>query len=390
MTHSYDVRGTFEVRDGQASGWCWSQQRPGEALRVEVLSDGQVVARGVAARLVLELVRPKVTDGYHGYLFILPKGLPQTAILEAREEYTGKIFGRHMPKTVSDIMVWQRRVAQLGGAVAELHDMLGQSGLGEARWSAAWGASGALLARPHAKGSLVGLTAGLALRPVAEPVWTVIIDLPRVAPDAAEAGVRREVIQLAPLLSMAQAELVVVDDGRAACFLAGVAGLRYAGVPPGASDAERLNVGLGLARGVHVAIFAPVRVRMASPKPAPDTLRGRATLLGKPTADTVVVGGGAAAAIEGAGMDELRPLIERAKTETGLLLMAPRAVCERVGDLNPAMDDGADLALLDFALRARKAGITVRVLEDTLLVRTSEVDPVAPRRAFVDANRRAK
>jgi hypothetical protein len=157
-------------------------------------------------------------------------------------------------------------------------------------------------------------------------------------------------------------------------------------VPPQAGDVERLTVALGMARGVHVAIFAPVRA-VASSGPAPDTRRGRAALLAEPPANRVVVGGGAAAAIRGAGLDEMAPLVERAKTETGLLLMAPRAVFETAGSLDPAMDDGADLALLDFTLRARAAGIAVRVLEDTRPVRKSDVDPVAPRRAFMDANR---
>ena len=379
---SDDVRGTFVVQDGQARGWCWCQQRPGDALRVEILSDGQVVARGIAARLALELVRPGVTDGYHGYLFILPKGLPQTAILEAREVRSGKVFGRRLPKSLPDVMAWQERVATLASAVAQLHDRLGESSLGEARWSAAWGAGGALLNGRQVNGR----QAGLALRPVAEPVWTVILDLPRVVHDPVEAAARREVAQLAPLLSLARAELVVIDDGRAAGFLTGVAGLRYAGVPPAAGDVERLTVGLGMARGDHIAIFAPAGV-VASLGAAPDTLRGRAALLSEPSADRLVVGGGVAAAIRGARLQA--PLIERAAAKTGLLLMAPRTAFEAVGGLNAAMDDGADLAVLDFALRARAAGMAVQVLEGIPPVRTSRVDPVAPRQAFMDANRTA-
>ena len=374
---SYDVRGTFEVQGEQATGWCWSPQRPGEALRVEVLSDGQIVARGIAARLVLELIRPGVTDGYHGYLFLLPMGLPDTAFLEAREARTGKVFARRLPKTLPDVMAWQRRVATLGSTVARLHDRLGEGGLGEARWSAAWGASGALLDRRGAEGRRPGL--GLALRPVADPVWTVIFDLPRMGSDLDERAARREVMELAPLLSMARAELVVIDDGRAAGFLTGVAGLRYAAVPLGAGDVERLTVGLGMARGVQVAVFAPGA--------APGSLRDRAALLAEPHAHRVMVGGGAAAAIHGAGLDELAPLIDSGAVETGLLLLAPRVVCEMVGDLDPAMDDGADLPLLDFALRARTAGTVVRVLEDIVPVHTVRVDPVGPRQAFLAANR---
>ena len=170
---------------------------------------------------------------------------------------------------------------------------------------------------------------------------------------------------------------------RAAGFLTRVDGLRYVGVPHGARDVERLTVGLDMARGAHVAIFAPVWVGVASCGAPPDTMRGRAALLARPSADKVVVGGGAAVAIDGAGLDELEPLVERASTEAGLLLMVPRVVCETMGGLNSAMDDGADLPLLDFALRARARGAAVRVLEDTLPVRTSSVDPVVFRRNFL-------
>ena len=373
----YEVRGTFAVQAGQATGWCWSQERPGEALRVEILSDGQVVARGIAARLVLELVRPGVTDGYHGYLFILPKGLPQTAILEAREARTGKIFARHMPKTLPDVMAWQERVATLASTVAQLHDRFVEGGPGEARWSVAWGAGGALLDRQAAKGR----QAGFGLRTIAEPVWTVILDLPRLGSDLDETTARREVMQLAPLLSAARAELVVIDDGRAAGLLTRVDGLRCACVPHGARDVERLTVGLGMARGAHVAIFAP--------GPGSDTRRGRAALLAESPENRVVVGGGAAVAIRGAGLHELAPLVEHAAAETGLLLMAPRAVCETVGALDPAMDDGADLALLDFALRVRAAGTAVSILLERLQSQTECTVFISSRLAFMEKWQRA-
>ncbi len=96
-----------------------------------------------------------------------------------------------------------------------------------------------------------------------------------------------------------------------------------------------------------------------------------------------MVGGGAAAAIRGAGLTDRVTLVERAEAETGLLLITPRAVCKTVGALNPDMDDGADLPLLDFALRARTAGIAVRVLDEALPPKAGRPDPVAPRRTFM-------
>jgi hypothetical protein len=381
-TPSYDVRGTLEVQNEQATGWCWSRQRPGEALRVEVLSDGQVVAQGIAARLVLELVRPGMTDGYHGYLLILPEDLPQTAILEAREARTGKVFARRLPRTLPDVTAWQQRVAQLNSVIAQSHDKLDESNSGEARWSTAWDVSGMLLNRQLPEKGRFGPAAGLALRPFAKPLWTLILDLPRADLGTAEATARREVAQLAPLLASTQAELIVIDDGCAAGFLTSVAGLRYAAVPPGAGDVERLTTGLSAARGSHLAIFAPVRASIAPRCLTSDTLRTRATLLADSPANGVTVGGGAAAAVRGAGLHDLLPLVEHG-TKTGLLLMAPRAVYETVGALDPVLDDGAELALLDFALRAYAAGIAVRILEDTLPHQTTARDPIAPRRAFI-------
>jgi hypothetical protein len=44
----------------------------------------------------------------------------------------------------------------------------------------------------------------------------------------------------------------------------------------------------------------------------------------------------------------------------------PCFLCETVGALNPAMDDGADPPLLDSTRLARTAGIVVNVSEDTM------------------------
>ena len=92
-----------------------------------------------------------------------------------------------MPKTLPDVMAWQERVATLASTVAQLHDRFVERGPGEARWSAAWGAGGALLDRQAAKGR----QAGFGLRTIAEPVWTVILDLPRLGSDLDEMTARR-------------------------------------------------------------------------------------------------------------------------------------------------------------------------------------------------------
>jgi len=140
----YDVQGVLALQGGIAHGWCHSPQLPGRALRVEILADGAVVAAGVAARLQLELVRPGITEGYHGFALPLPQSALEGVMLEARESATGQVFARRLPVRATDILAWERDIAILGRGLAAMHAALGRqkpvhSGLAEA-----FGAAGRL------------------------------------------------------------------------------------------------------------------------------------------------------------------------------------------------------------------------------------------------------
>jgi hypothetical protein len=133
----YDVQGILGLQGGIAHGWCHAPQLPGRALRVEILADGAVVAAGVAARLQLELVRPGITDGYHGFSLPLPQSALEGVMLEARESATGQIFARRLPPRATDVESWERDIALLGRGLNAMHAILGQqeaahTGLAEA------------------------------------------------------------------------------------------------------------------------------------------------------------------------------------------------------------------------------------------------------------------
>lgn len=125
-TADYDVQGILGLQGGIAHGWCHAPQLPGRALRVEILADGVVVAAGVAARLQLELVRPGITDGYHGFALPLPQAALEGVMLEARESVTGQVFARRLPPRVTDIDAWARDMSLLGRGLEAMHAMLGE------------------------------------------------------------------------------------------------------------------------------------------------------------------------------------------------------------------------------------------------------------------------
>lgn len=122
----YDVQGLLELQGSIAHGWCHSPQLPGRPLRVEILADGVVVAAGIAARLQLELVRPGITEGYHGFALPLPEPALAGVMLEARESLTGQVFARRLPARATDVEAWARDLAILGRGLTAMHAMVGQ------------------------------------------------------------------------------------------------------------------------------------------------------------------------------------------------------------------------------------------------------------------------
>ncbi|UPY37502.1 tetratricopeptide repeat protein [Sediminicoccus sp. KRV36] len=66
------LRGRAErVQAGQCLGWAWDQARPDQAVLVELLHGGRVIARQLADLPRADLARARIGDGRHGFAFDL-------------------------------------------------------------------------------------------------------------------------------------------------------------------------------------------------------------------------------------------------------------------------------------------------------------------------------
>ncbi len=70
------LRGHLDVaRRDMVAGWAWDAQRPHEPVALEILDNGEVVARLQASDYRLDLENAGVGDGRHGFLWRVPGGL---------------------------------------------------------------------------------------------------------------------------------------------------------------------------------------------------------------------------------------------------------------------------------------------------------------------------
>jgi hypothetical protein len=152
---------------------------------------------------------------------------------------------------------------------------------------------------------------------------------------------------LAPMLRHYQAEIVLIDDGKgpAGAAFARVQGLRYA-LSMSADDA---------------AWFATAAAHASAPtliflRTAEVCARGLIVILEQSRDAVGVLIGGAASLVARnvvggtlAGAADLSSL-------QGLCLQVQAATLDDLGGLDPLMDDGGELAVLDFALRAHQQG----------------------------------
>ncbi len=366
------VQGALTQDGGMVQGWCWSPRRAAERLQVTLLVDGVGVAHCVAARLRSELVRPGLCDGYHGFALALPAALSPFAVIEARERESGYVFGRILPRETAEIHGWRARAAAAEDAVSALQDRL-HPDWGRPRRARLSAAFGVMATRFQGRAGTASplpaahLPAGLRLPRLAAPAVSLILD-----GGAATADLWETVRALAPLLAHHGAELVVTDDGAgtASAGLASLPGLAYCRValPPGAGRANRAAE---VARG---GLLVFLRAGAVSPL-------GVATLLDRAGA-TILIGGLAAATARQAGLDGVFAGEPGSVLRTGLSLLVPRETFLALGSLDPGVEDGADLAVLDFALRARAAGVEAASWRD--------VEPLAARPAPAAARARRR
>lgn len=341
---AYHVRGELLREDNMVHGWCWSPERPRERLQVALLIDGAKVAAGVAARLRSHLVRGAICDGYHGFSFALPHPMVPSALIEVQEAGSGHVFGRIIASEAADIEEWKRRTEESHRNVSVLHERLGTvwAARPEKPMSSAFGAIGAKLTKADTARSW--FSDGLRLSFVSKPVVTLVLDTGLDA-ERVVASARL----LAPLLGHFMTELMVTDDGRSAASesLASLPGLSYC-FTLAATRAARANRAAHQARGRLVAFL----------RAGESSARGLTTLLEYATIQQgVLIGGLAAATAQHAGMSDLIPAASAPTIQTGLSLLTSRETFLSLGALDPTVEDGVDLPMLEFALRARAAGI---------------------------------
>jgi hypothetical protein len=179
---------------------------------------------------------------------------------------------------------------------------------------------------------------------------------------------------LAPLLTHYAAEVVVSDRGTsvASAALASIPGLSYCFATQ-ALAAARSNQAASAARG---GILVFLRVDAVS-------ALGLAKLLdGTLASQHLIIGGAVESAARRAGLGAVFAPATVATNGGGTTLMVCCDLFKGLGALDPALEDGVALPMLDFALRARQIGQKVTWLRD------STEPPYRPLADVISARRR--
>ena len=352
----YQVKGELLLNSEMAFGWCWSPDRKNERLRVNLLIDG--VRRGTvtAARLRLDLVRHDVCDGYHGFSIPLPSPMPNFATVEIQEHVTGIVFGRVLSDATQDIATWHTKVGGMSRELDGLHRQIGALAYSVKNDAlrTAFSATGYWLTDQSGLRSdpTSRKRASLCLPFVQQPRISFILDT-----GGGEDPVLDSLPALAPLLTHYVAEVVVSDrgTGMASAALASIQGLSYC-LATQALAAARSNQAASAARG---GILMFLRAEAVS-------LLGLAKLLDRTVPpQNVIIGGAVELAARRAGLGAVFAPATVAPYGCGATLIVCRDLFKGLGALDPALEDGVALPMLDFALRARQAGHDVTWLRDS-------------------------
>jgi hypothetical protein len=298
--------------------------------------DGRQVAAAVAARLRLDLVRDGLCDGYHAFSFLLPAKLSEISVLEAQELATGQVFGRILGRAGGDLDAWMTQTDAVFASVYDLHAALTAPAPGLPQ-SLAYAAA-QFVPTPQRP-------PGLRLPVRQAPDFSLVVDAVTAATD-----ILFWIQNVAPSLHATSAEFVIADRGNSlmSAALASLPGLSYC-LTNAATRAERLNEAVARARGATVLVVEPIADASWSS-------------IGQLPCACVSIGGAAALAAYRAGLADL-PERPSSVFRGGITLACPRAIFASLDGLDLRMDDGAALAELDFALRARRAGYNFELLD---------------------------
>ena len=342
--------------DGVVHGWCWSPDQPAARLTVELLVNQEVVSTLVASRFREDLRTRKFGDGYHGFTVTLTKQLAlasRRSVVSAREATSRNCFWQ---KIFGDIAIPEGFDERLAAARAAI-DHLGhspafgapRSGTKTARVTGALAALGTRLRAQAGMAQEQPAPRPFALPALAQPGISVILET---GPDVAAR--LDELRQAAQALGQAGAEVILTDDGadpRGPQLQRQAENLKYL-FAPGQSPAERRNLAAAAAHGRTLVFLGHAQGRLGA---ALHEIHGQAR-------EKLVISSGIADMVSriapglAAGMADI---VHAAGF--GLTLAMPRALIGLYGGFDRRVDDGAGLDVLDWTLRAAKAGAPVAV-----------------------------
>ena len=342
--------------DGVVHGWCWSPDQPAARLTVELLVNQDVVSTLVASRFREDLRARKFGDGYHGFIVTLTKQIglaSKRSVISARESSSGICFWQKVFGEIAIPEGFDERLATTRAAIKHLGHSPAfgapRSGTKTENLTAALAALGTRLRTEAGIAQEQCFPRSFALPSLADPAISVILEA---GPDFTTT--LDELRHVAQALGQAGAEVVVTDDGsdpRGLQLQRQAENLKYI-LSPGQSPAGCRNLAAAAARGETLVFLNNAQGRLGA---ALREIHGHAT-------DKLVISAGIADAVS-----RLAPGIAAGMADiphaggSGLLLAMPRALIGRHGGFDQQVDDGAGLDILDWVLRAAKAGTPVAV-----------------------------
>jgi hypothetical protein len=320
--------------DGVMHGWCWDSTRPAERVTVQIELDETPVVILVASRFRDDLRERGYGDGYHAFMAALTRQLAQTqhpSLVQVREQKTGICFWQKLLGEFSIPADFAQTLAAARGDLAALAQSpaLCRTAAFSTRLQASFAACGARLHQAAPEPLAFTLPASKT------PRLSVVLDA------GADATVLLTALRsAAPRLGETAAEFILTDAGENPEILAQTAQVQNLCYLRGsANGARRRNQAADLARGGALVFLDHAQGRLAA---------ALASL--NPT--QLVIAPELAGAISRIAPALTQNLPQIDGPALGLRLACPTALFRTLGGFDPAMDDGAGLDFVDFALRA--------------------------------------
>jgi len=339
-------------QDGVLHGWCWSPDKPSERRAVDIVIDRQIAVTLIASRFREDLRFRKFGDGYHGFTVTLAKQIANASsrsVISALDRASGICFWQKRFGEFSIPAEFDDRITALRGTLGTLAQTpsLGPdpAQAKSAQFAAALGRLGAKLAHPPAAPA----TRQVILPNPSQPVISIILEA------GANAAACLEHLRLgASAYTQSGAEIIMTDDGANPAILHTqnlAQNLKFLSLP-GKSNAERRNAAATTARAGTLAFLSPE-------PPGPATAL---TTLPRDTREAIIISSTLANAAQRIAPNLIGTLPHTpTPTWPGLHLALQTHHLQTLGPLDPTIDDGTGLDLLDFILRAAQANTPLAI-----------------------------